>query len=174
MVGSLFSIAIFCARITFLAVIGKNAPAFTVAALAMSMHKRPQMRARPVIVPAEGAPPHSSYISNAAKRPSSKKCVLGSINFATRSRAVRRPFLCCDSTAFGPPPWQMISSWFFSPVRSSMMWREFFLKSAESRLMEDFRVDADTQVPHIKSRMLVYGLRGQPGKTYAAYFLLMK
>ena len=28
------------------------------------------------------------------------------------------------------------------------MWREFFLKSGESRLMEDFRVEADTQVPH--------------------------
>ena len=58
-----FSMAMFCARMTFFAVIGKKAPAFTVASLAMIMNMRPQTRARPVRVPAAGAPPHSSYIS---------------------------------------------------------------------------------------------------------------
>jgi len=50
---------------TFLAVMGKNAPAFTVASLAMIMNMRPETRPRPVMVPAAGAPPHSSYISQA-------------------------------------------------------------------------------------------------------------
>ena len=38
--GMRFSMAMFCARITFLTVIGKNAPAFTVASLAMIMTSR--------------------------------------------------------------------------------------------------------------------------------------
>ena len=58
--------AMFCARITFFAVIGKNAPALTVASLAISMNRRSWMRPRPVTTPAAGAPPHSSYISQAA------------------------------------------------------------------------------------------------------------
>jgi len=44
-VGSVMCIRdreIFCARITFFAVSGKNAPAFTVASLAMIMTRRPQ------------------------------------------------------------------------------------------------------------------------------------
>src|SRR5258708_4778956 len=57
--------AMFCARMTFFAVMGKNAPAFTVASLAISMKVRPQTFASPVTVPAHGAPPHSSYISYA-------------------------------------------------------------------------------------------------------------
>ena len=32
------------------------------------------------------------------------------------------------------------------------MWREFFLKSGESRLMEDFRVEADTQLPRVEMK----------------------
>jgi hypothetical protein len=56
--------AMFCARITFFAVIGKNAPAFTVASLAISITSRPCTRASPVTTPAaDGAPPHSSYIA---------------------------------------------------------------------------------------------------------------
>ena len=53
----------FCARITFFAVIGKNAPAFTVASFATIITRRPVTRPSPVTVPAAGAPPHSSYIS---------------------------------------------------------------------------------------------------------------
>ena len=56
---------IFCARMTFFAVMGKNAPAFTVASLAMIITVLPATRARPVMAPAAGAPPHSSYISYA-------------------------------------------------------------------------------------------------------------
>src|SRR5882757_6400013 len=55
MTGMRFSMAIFCARMTFFAVIGKNAPAFTVASFAMTMNLRPQTVARPVTVPAEVA-----------------------------------------------------------------------------------------------------------------------
>ena len=40
MVGIWFSIAMFCARMTFFDVIGKNAPAFTVASFAMIMTSR--------------------------------------------------------------------------------------------------------------------------------------
>ena len=61
-----FSMAIFCARITFFEVMGKNAPAFTVASLAMIMTIRVSIRAIPVITPAAGAPPHSSYMPCAA------------------------------------------------------------------------------------------------------------
>src|SRR5271157_2052289 len=95
---------------TFFAVIGKNAPAFTVASFTISMHKRPCTWASPVTTPAEGAPPHSSYIRHATKLPSSKNSVPGSMSSAIRSRAVRRPFLCCAAMAFSPPPCRMISS----------------------------------------------------------------
>ena len=61
--GSRFSPAIAWARSTFLIVIGKKAPAFTVASLAMIMTRRPATRPIPVTTPAAGAPPHSSYIS---------------------------------------------------------------------------------------------------------------
>src|SRR5258708_16428285 len=53
---------LFRSRITFFAVRGKNAPAFTVASLAIIIARRPQILPRPVMVPAAGAPPHSSYI----------------------------------------------------------------------------------------------------------------
>ena len=56
----------FWARITFFAVMGKNAPAFTVASLAMIITSRVWIRASPVITPAAGAPPHSSYMPCAA------------------------------------------------------------------------------------------------------------
>src|SRR5882757_4984021 len=69
------------------------------------------------------------------------------MSLAMRSRAVRRPFLCWDSMAFAPPPWRICSSLFLISVKSSMMRRVFFWKSGESRLMEDFRVEADTPAP---------------------------
>ena len=49
-----FSIAMFWARITFFEVIGKNAPALTVASLAMIITMRVSIRAIPVITPAAG------------------------------------------------------------------------------------------------------------------------
>ena len=52
----------FCARMTFFAVMGKKAPAFTVASFTISMNSRPWMRPSPVTVPVAGAPPHSSYM----------------------------------------------------------------------------------------------------------------
>jgi hypothetical protein len=55
-----------------LAVMGKNAPAFTVASLATIMQSRPSTRPIPATQPADGAPPHSSYIPLAAQSPSSK------------------------------------------------------------------------------------------------------
>ncbi len=61
------------ARSTFLAVIGKNAPALTVASLAMIITRRPATVPMPVTTPADGAPPQSAYMLHAAHRPSSKK-----------------------------------------------------------------------------------------------------
>ncbi len=61
------------ARSTFLLVIGKNAPAFTVASLAMTMTRRPATMPMPVTTPADGAPPQSRYMFHAAHRPSSRK-----------------------------------------------------------------------------------------------------
>ena len=43
-------------------VIGKKAPALTVASLATTITRRPATRPIPVTTPAAGAPPHSSYI----------------------------------------------------------------------------------------------------------------
>src|SRR5262245_44390651 len=106
------------ARSTFLQVIGKNAPAFTVASLAITITRRPETVPIPVTTPADGAPPHSEYMSHAAHRPSSKRSVSGSRSFATRSRAASRPFSCWRSIAFGPPPWRMRAS---SAVRSMGM-----------------------------------------------------
>ena len=65
------------ARSTFLQVIGKNAPALTVASLAMIMTRRPATVPMPVTTPADGAPPHSAYMPQAAHRPSSKKVGAG-------------------------------------------------------------------------------------------------
>src|SRR5579885_1287605 len=97
-------------RMTFLAVIGKKAPAFTVASLAMIMQSRPATRPNPVITPAAGAPPHSSYMPKAANSASSNSSVPGSSSNAMRSRAVRRFLACCDSMAFAPPPSRNCSS----------------------------------------------------------------
>ena len=105
-----FSIAMVCARSTFFAVIGKNAPAFTVASLATIMHRRPLTRPRPVTTPAPGAPPYSAYIPCAAHRPSSRNSVPSSSSRFSRSRTVRRPLACCASTAFSPPPRRIASS----------------------------------------------------------------
>ncbi len=66
-----FSSAIVWARITFLAVMGKKAPAFTVASLAMIIQVWPWICPRPVMTPPAGAPPHSSYIPHPAKAMSS-------------------------------------------------------------------------------------------------------
>src|ERR1700730_16617491 len=67
------------------------------------------MRASPVMTPAAAAPPHSSYMSWAAKAPNSKN-VPGSTSRLMRSRAVRRPLLCWLSIALGPPPSRILSS----------------------------------------------------------------
>src|SRR5882757_572744 len=79
--------------------------------------------------------------------PSSKKCVPGSMSAATRSRAVRRFFLCCDSMALAPPPWRIFSSSFLMVVRSSTMRWEFFSKSGDFALIAVFRTEADTRRP---------------------------
>src|SRR5208337_2803943 len=109
MVGMRFSMAMFCARMTFFVVMGKKAPAFTVASFTMSMTMREWMRARPVMTPAAGAPPHSSYILCAAWTPSSKK-EPGSARRLMRSRAVSRDFACWLSMALAPPPSRIFSS----------------------------------------------------------------
>ncbi len=85
-------------------VIGKQAPALTVASLATTITRRPWTEPIAVTTPAPGAPPHSSYIWKAAHSPSSRLRAPGSSSVAIRSRAVFRPFACCRSIASGPPP----------------------------------------------------------------------
>src|ERR1700691_1256662 len=48
-----------------------------------------------------------------------------------RSRAVRRPFLCCASMAFAPPHWRIRSSSFLISVSRSTICRLRFSKSAD-------------------------------------------
>src|SRR5262245_7742771 len=98
------------ARMIFLQVIGKNAPAFTVASLAMIMQRRPWTRPMPVTAPAAGAPPCSAYMPWAAQRASSWKVEPLSMRRSIRARAVRRPFSCWRSMADLPPPSLILSS----------------------------------------------------------------
>ena len=102
--------AIVWARRTFFAVMGKNAPALTVASLAMTITSRPATHPRPVTTPAAAAPPHSSYMPKAAKRPNSRKSAPGSSSRSSRSLAVKRFLPCWASMALGPPPSRMASS----------------------------------------------------------------
>src|ERR1017187_6045417 len=53
------------------------------------------------------------------------------MSFAMRSRAVKRPFLCCPSTDLAPPPWRICSSSFFSAVRRAIMSRLFFWNAGD-------------------------------------------
>src|SRR5262249_14718990 len=95
--GRRFSPAMRWARNTFLQVIGKKAPAFTVASLAMTMRRRPATVPMPVTTPADGALPHSWYIFHAAHRPSSK-------NAGPRAMAPaggKRAFLVLPRTRLG-------------------------------------------------------------------------
>src|SRR5712671_5950479 len=115
---------------TFLEVMGKNAPAFTVASLAIIMTRRVSIRARPVITPAAGAPPHSSYMPWAANSPNSKK-LPASTSRSIRSRPVLRPLLCWLSIALGPPPSQI-----FSPSL-----RTCDIRSARNRMLASKRAD---------------------------------
>ena len=48
------------------------------------------------------------------------------MSLAMRSRAVRRPFLCCASMALAPPPWRIFSSSFLISVRRAIISRLFF------------------------------------------------
>jgi len=124
--------AICCARSTFFAVMGKNAPAFTVASFATIMHSRPATRPMPVITPAPGAPPNSAYIPYAAHSPSSIHSESLSSNRARRSRAVSRPFLCWASTALAPPPSRIVSSSARMPPSSACMAARLAANFAES------------------------------------------
>src|SRR5437870_1056916 len=91
---------------------GKKAPALTVASLAMIMTRRRDTVPMPVTTPAEGAPPQSWYMFQAAHKPSSKKEVLASMSRSIRSRAVSRPLSCWRAAALAPPPSLMtVSSW---------------------------------------------------------------
>ena len=93
--------AIVWARRTFFAVMGKNAPALTVASLAITITSRPATHPRPVTTPAAGAPPHSSYMPKAANRPSSRNSSPGSSSKASRSLAVNRFFAMLGFDRFG-------------------------------------------------------------------------
>ena len=105
-----FSSAMVCARSTFFAVMGKNAPAFTVASLATIMHSRPLTRPSPVTTPRRARRHTPLYIPCAAHRPSSRNSVPSSSSSFSRSRTVSRPLACCASAAFAPPPSRIASS----------------------------------------------------------------
>src|SRR6266480_1861873 len=55
-----------------------------------------------------------------------------------RSRAVRRPFLCCDSMAFAPPPTRICSSSFLMVVSKSTARRAFLSNSSANRKSPEF------------------------------------
>ena len=69
MIGNLFSIAISCARKFFFPVIGNQAPAFTVASFATTIHCLPLTYPIFTTTPPEGHPPCSLYIPSPAKAP---------------------------------------------------------------------------------------------------------
>ena len=96
--------AISCARKFFLAVIGNQAPALTVASLATITHLFSATCAITTTTPAAGQPPCSSYIFSAAKIPTSKTSFGLSTNWFIRSRAESFP---CSFNFFKrafPPP----------------------------------------------------------------------
>src|SRR5580698_6678448 len=64
-----------------------------------------------------------------------------------RSRAVSRPFLCCDSIAFAPPPCAICVSSFLICVTRSTTLRLFLAKSGDLVLTLVFRTDAGTRNP---------------------------
>ena len=64
-----------------------------------------------------------------------------------RSRAVRRPFLCCDSMALAPPPCAICVSSFLIWVTRSTTLRLFLAKSGDLVLTVVFRTDAGTRNP---------------------------
>ena len=84
-------------------VVGKNAPAFTVASLAMIMCRRPAMVPTPQITPAAGAAPLGVHLP-AGPQADFKKPRVRVDQLAIRSRAVSRPFSCCRWMALRPPP----------------------------------------------------------------------
>src|ERR1700730_10147332 len=67
-----------------------------------------------------------------------------------RSRAVNRPFLCCDSIAFAPPPTAICSSSFLICVTRSIIRRVFFSNSGAFVFTFDLRIEAATHRPHAK------------------------
>ena len=131
MIGSLFSIAISWARRFFLQVMGNHAPAFTVASFATITDSRPWILPMPKTVPAAGAPPYSSYISHAAKRPISRNALPGSTRRSIRSRAVIFPLFLCFSIATFPPPCRTASWRVLRWLRSDCRCSSFLARAAD-------------------------------------------
>src|SRR6267142_2040136 len=89
-----------------------------------------------------------------------------------RSRAVRRPFLCCDSMAFAPPPWRICSSSFLILVSKSTMRRAFFSNSGDFEFTLVFSTEADTRRPHTlttSSHLKRHPANELPGRTGFAH-----
>src|SRR5262249_24439520 len=100
--GSPFCSATSCARRCFLTVSGKYVPPLTVASLATITHSWPSITPIPVTMPADGACP--SYMSQAARAPSSRNALPGSSRRSTRSRAGSLPRERWASIALSPAP----------------------------------------------------------------------
>src|SRR6185312_11805909 len=127
--GRRFSIAISCARRFFLAVIGNQAPALTVASLATTTHCLPETYPIPHTTPPDGQPPCSAYIPSPTKAPISSQGLSSSIKYATRSRASIFPFSFCLAAAFSPPPAYTFFKRLFSSKTSCLLMSSFLLNS---------------------------------------------
>ena len=97
--------AIVWARRIFLIVIGKHAPALTVASLATTITRRPCDRADDRDDPrGDRAAPFLIHLVGGPQARARAIGEPGSSNISIRSRAVFRPLACWRSMASGPPP----------------------------------------------------------------------
>ena len=104
MIGNLFSIEISWARKFFFPVIGNQAPAFTVASFATTIHCLPLTYPIFTTTPPLGQPPCSVYILSPANAAISIFLVFGSSKYSMRSLAVIFPLAWCFSILLFPPP----------------------------------------------------------------------
>ena len=121
MIGNLFSIAISCALRFFLAVIGNQAPALTVASFATTTHCLPLIYPIFTTTPPDGHPPCETYIPSPAKAPTSMDFEFESKRYSTRSRAVSFPLACSFSILDFPPPNLTCDKRLFKSVTRSLL-----------------------------------------------------
>ncbi|MNM94829.1 hypothetical protein D3C81_1072480 [compost metagenome] len=128
-IGRLFSMAISCARRFFLAEIGNQAPAFTVASLETITQSLdltyPNTAAQPALV----QPPCSVYMPSPANMPISRYSRSGSNKYAILSHADSLPFSLSFLILSIPPPSFKFSLFWRSNASSSFIVYNSGLKS---------------------------------------------